>query len=161
MIDVLVIFGPNLNMLGTREPEIYGVDSLADIMGFLSDQAADLGLRIEMIQSNDEGVLITAIQKARVDAAAILFNLAAYTHTSVALRDALAMFDGPKVEVHLSNNDRREAFRQVSLTAGVSDGSIVGFGADSFRLGLDAAHRLLLRRDVSGSIRQIQGGDIG
>ena len=121
MVDVLVIFGPNLNMLGTREPEIYGADSMADIMGALSDQdqAVDLGRRIEMMQSNDEGVLVTAIQKARSDAAAILFNLAAYTHTSVALRDALAMFDGPKVEVHLSNNDRRETFRQVSLTAGV------------------------------------------
>ena len=73
--------------------------------------------------------------------------------------DALAMFDGPKVEVHLSNNDRREAFRQVSLTAAVSDGSIVGFGADAFRLGLDAAHRLLLRRDGAGAIQQIRGGD--
>ena len=110
MIDVLVIFGPNLNMLGTREPDIYGTDSMADIMAALADRAADLGLRIEMTHSNDEGVLVTAIQKARDDAAAILFNLAAYTHTSVALRDALAMFDGPKVEVHLSNNDRREAF---------------------------------------------------
>ena len=161
MVDVLVIFGPNLNMLGTREPEIYGAASMADIMGALSDQAVELGRRIEMMQSNDEGVLVTAIQKARSDAAAILFNLAAYTHTSVALRDALAMFDGPKVEVHLSNNDRREAFRQVSLTAGVSDGSIVGFGADSFRLGLDAVHRLLLRREGAEVIRQIRGGDIG
>ena len=107
------------------------------------------------------GAAAVAAAKARSDAAAILFNLAAYTHTSVALRDALAMFDGPKVEVHLSNNDRRETFRQVSLTAGVSDGSIVGFGADSFRLGLDAVHRLLLRREGAGAIRQIRGGDIG
>ena len=159
MVDVLVIFGPNLNMLGTREPKIYGADSMADIMGALSDQAADLGRRIEIMQSNEEGVLLTAIHKARGDAPAILFNLAAYTQISVAFRDALAMFDGPKVEVHMSNNNRCEAFRQVSLTAEVSDGSIVGFGAGSFRLGLDAAHRLLLRWDGAGAIRQIRGGD--
>ena len=132
MNDVLVIFGPNLNMLGTREPEIYGSDSMADIMAALTNRAEDLGRRIDMIQSNEEGVLVTAIQKARDDASAILFNLAAYTHTSVALRDALAMFDGPKVEVHLSNNDRREEFRQISMTAAVSDGSIVGFGSAPF-----------------------------
>jgi 3-dehydroquinate dehydratase-2 len=161
MNDVLVIFGPNLNMLGTREPEIYGSDSMADIMAALTNRAEDLGRRIDMIQSNEEGVLVTAIQKARDDAAAILFNLAAYTHTSVALRDALAMFDGPKVEVHLSNNDRREAFRQISMTAGVSDGVIQGFGIDSFLLGLDAVHRLLIRRGDNGVVRKIMKGDIG
>lgn len=161
MNDVLVIFGPNLNMLGTREPEIYGSDSMADIMAALTNRAEDLGRRIDMIQSNEEGVLVTAIQKARDDASAILFNLAAYTHTSVALRDALAMFDGPKVEVHLSNNNRREEFRQISMTAAVSDGSIVGFGSDSFLLGLDAVHRLLIRRGDNGAVRQIMKGDIG
>jgi 3-dehydroquinate dehydratase-2 len=161
MNDVLVIFGPNLNMLGTREPEIYGSDSMADIMAALTNRAEDLGRRIDMIQSNEEGVLVTAIQKARDDVAAILFNLAAYTHTSVALRDALAMFDGPKVEVHLSNNDRREAFRQISMTAGVSDGVIQGFGIDSFLLGLDAVHRLLIRRGDNGVVRKIMKGDIG
>ena len=91
MTDVLVIFGPNLNMLGTREPEIYGADSMADIMAAVADRAADLGRRVEMVQSNDEAVLVTTIQNAREDAASILFNLAAYTHTSVALRDALAV----------------------------------------------------------------------
>ena len=161
MTDVLVIFGPNLNMLGTREPEIYGADSMADIMTAVADRAADLGRRLEMVQSNDEAVLVTTIQNAREDAASILFNLAAYTHTSVALRDALAMFDGPKVEVHLSNNDRREDFRQASMTAGVSDGSIVGFGSDSFLLGLEAIHRLLIRRGDNGMVRQIMNGDIG
>jgi 3-dehydroquinate dehydratase-2 len=161
MTDVLVIFGPNLNMLGTREPEIYGADSMADIMAAVADRAADLGRRVEMVQSNDEAVLVTTIQNAREDAASILFNLAAYTHTSVALRDALAMFDGPKVEVHLSNNDRREDFRQASMTAGVSDGSIVGFGSDSFILGLEAIHRLLIRRGDNGMVRQIMNGDIG
>ena len=161
MTDVLVIFGPNLNMLGTREPEIYGADSMADIMAAVADRAADLGRRVEMVQSNDEAVLVTTIQNAREDAASILFNLASYTHTSVALRDALAMFDGPKVEVHLSNNDRREDFRQASMTAGVSDGSIVGFGSDSFLLGLEAIHRLLIRRGDNGMVRQIMNGDIG
>jgi len=161
MNDVLVIFGPNLNMLGTREPEIYGSDSMADIMAALTNRAEDLGRRIDMIQSNEEGVLVTAIQKARDDASAILFNLAAYTHTSVALRDALAMFDGPKVEVHLSNNDKREAFRQISMTVAVSDGVIQGFGSDSFLLGLDAVHRLLIRRGDKGAVRKIMKGDIG
>ena len=161
MMDILVIFGPNLNMLGRREPDIYGTDSMADIMAALVSRADDLGRKIDMVQSNDEGVLVTAIQAARQDAAAILFNLAAYTHSSVALRDALAMFDGPKVEVHLSNNDSREDFRRVSMTAGVSDGSIAGFGIDSFLLGLDAAHRLLMRRGHGVTVRQVMMGDIG
>ena len=97
MIDVLIILGPNLNMLGTREPQIYGSDTMADIMSSLETQASRLGLNISMMQSNDEGELVTAIQKACITARAILFNLAAYTHTSVALRDAVAMFDGPRV----------------------------------------------------------------
>ena len=143
MIDVLIIFGPNLNMLGTREPQIYGSDTMADIMSSLETQASRLGLNISMMQSNDEGELVMAIQKACITARAILFNLAAYTHTSVVLRDAVAMFDGPRVEVHLSNNYHRESFRQISLTAPVSSGAIVGFGADSFLLGLDAVDRLL------------------
>ena len=143
MIDVLIIFGPNLNMLGTREPQIYGSDTMVDIMSSLETQASRLGLNISMMQSNDEGELVTAIQKACITARAILFNLAAYTHTSVVLRDAVAMFDGPRVEVHMSNNYQRESFRQISLTAPVSSGAIVGFGADSFLLGLDAVDRLL------------------
>ena len=143
MIDVLIIFGPNLNMLGTREPQIYGSDTMVDIMSSLETQASRLGLNISMMQSNDEGELVIAIQKACITARAILFNLAAYTHTSVALRDAVAMFDGPRVEVHLSNNYQRESFRQISLTAPVSSGAIIGFGVDSFLLGLDAVDRLL------------------
>ena len=143
MIDVLIIFGPNLNMLGTREPQIYGSDTMADIMSSLETQASRLGLNISMMQSNDEGELVIAIQKACITARAILFNLAAYTHTSVVLRDAVAMFDGPRVEVHMSNNYQRESFRQISLTAPVSSGAIVGFGVDSFLLGLDAVDRLL------------------
>lgn len=143
MIDVLIIFGPNLNMLGTREPQIYGSDTMVDIMSSLETQASRLGLNISMMQSNDEGELVTAIQKACITARAILFNLAAYTHTSVVLRDAVAMFDGPRVEVHMSNNYQRESFRQISLTAPVSSGAIIGFGVDSFLLGLDAVDRLL------------------
>ena len=143
MIDVLIILGPNLNMLGTREPQIYGSDTMADIMSSLETQASRLGLNISMMQSNDEGELVMAIQKACITARAILFNLAAYTHTSVVLRDAVAMFDGPRVEVHMSNNYQRESFRQISLTAPVSSGAIIGFGVDSFLLGLDAVDRLL------------------
>jgi 3-dehydroquinate dehydratase-2 len=143
MIDILVIFGPNLNMLGTREPHIYGSDTMADIIASLEVQASRLGREIVTMQSNDEGALVTEIQQARVTAKAILFNLAAYTHTSIALRDALGMFDGPKVEVHLSNNYQRESFREISLTAPVSNGLIVGFGSDSFLLGLDAVDGLL------------------
>ncbi len=143
MIDVLIIFGPNLNMLGTREPQIYGSDTMVDIMSSLETQASRLGLNISMMQSNDEGELVIAIQKACITARAILFNLAAYTHTSVVLRDAVAMFDGPRVEVHMSNNYQRESFRQISLTAPVSSGAIIGFGVDSFLLGLDAVDRLL------------------
>lgn len=143
MIDVLIIFGPNLNMLGTREPQIYGSDTMVDIMSSLETQASRLGLNISMMQSNDEGELVIAIQKACITARAILFNLAAYTHTSVVLRDAVAKFDGPRVEVHMSNNYQRESFRQISLTAPVSSGAIIGFGVDSFLLGLDAVDRLL------------------
>ena len=117
---------------------------------------------IDQKQSNIEGELIDALQQAKVKGYhGVILNAGGYTHTSVALRDALAMFDGPKVEVHLSNNDRREEFRRVSMTAGVSDGSIAGFGSDSFLLGLDAAHRLLMRRGQAATIRQVLRGEIG
>ncbi len=159
MIDVLVIFGPNLNMLGTREPQIYGSHAMADIMSSLEVEASRLGLKIAMMQSNNEGDLVTTIQKARGTAKAILFNLAAYTHTSVALRDAVAMFEGPRVEVHLSNNYQRESFRKISLTASVSSGAIVGFGAVSFLLGLDAVNRLLGRNgDLDHKLAGRDGG---
>ncbi len=159
MIDVLVIFGPNLNMLGTREPQIYGSHAMADIMSSLEVEASRLGLKIAMMQSNNEGDLVTTIQKARGKAKAILFNLAAYTHTSVALRDAVAMFEGPRVEVHLSNNYQRESFRKISLTASVSSGAIVGFGAVSFLLGLDAVNRLLGRNgDLDHKLAGRDGG---
>ncbi len=145
VIDVLIILGPNLNMLGIREPEIYGSETMADIISSLEAQASNLGLKIAMVQSNDEGALVIAIQQGHRTARAILFNLAAYTHTSVALREVVAMFEGPRVEVHLSNNYQRESFRQISLTAPVSSGAIIGFSADSFQLGLDAVDHLLAR----------------
>ena len=145
MIDILVFFGPSLNMLGTREPHIYGSDTLADTKAELEAQARGLDCEITIMGSNDKSTIVTKIQQARGTAKIILFNLAAYTHTSIALRDALAMFDGPKVEVHLSNNYQREAFREISLTAPVSNGLIVGFGTDSFLLGLNAVDGLLKR----------------
>ena len=145
MIDILVFFGPSLNMLGTREPHIYGSDTLADTKAELEAQARGLDCEITIMGSNDKSTIVTKIQQARGTAKIILFNLAAYTHTSIALRDALAMFDGPKVEVHLSNNYQREAFREISLTAPVSNGLIVGFGSDSFLLGLNAVDGLLKR----------------
>ena len=145
MIDILVFFGPSLNMLGTREPHIYGSDTLADTKAELEAQARGLDCEITIMGSNDKSTIVTKIQQARGTAKIILFNLAAYTHTSIALRDALAMFDGPKVEVHLSNNYQREAFREISLTAPVSNGLIGGFGTDSFLLGLNAVDGLLKR----------------
>lgn len=146
MIDLLVLHGPNLNMLGTREPEIYGSDSLADIDRAVQARAASLSLSTDCFQSNDEGALISTIQDACATARSIVINAAAYTHTSVALRDALAMFEGPKVEVHLSKNFKREAFRQISLISPVCDGSIVGFGMNSYLLGVAAVHGLLAER---------------
>ena len=159
MIDVLVIFGPNLNMLGTREPQIYGSHTMANIMSSLEVEASKLGLEIAMMQSNDEGELVTTIQKARGTARAILFNLAAYTHTSVALRDAVAMFEGPRVEVHLSNNYQRRV-----LSPDQPDGSCQQrchrwLWCGSFLLGLDAVNRLLGRNgDRDHKLARRDGG---
>ena len=135
MIDILVIFGPSLNMLGTREPHIYGSDTLADTKAELEAQTRGLDCEITIMGSNDESKLVTKIQEARGTAKVILFNLAAYTQKLIALRDALAVFDGPQIEVHLANNYQRETFREISLTALVSNDLIVGFGQDSFLLG--------------------------
>ena len=147
MSNVLVLNGPNLNLLGTRQPEVYGSTTLAMVEEACVAHGHSIGLQVSCMQSNHEGALIDAIHAAKGAQHGIVLNAGAYTHTSIALRDALAMFDGPKVEVHLSNNDSREKFRQVSLTAGVSDGSVVGFGADSFYLGLNAVHRLMRKRE--------------
>jgi len=135
---VLVLHGPNLNLLGTREPEVYGSLTLAEINRSLTELAADLGCDVTCTQSNSEGGLIDAIQAASSGCDGILNNPAAYTHTSIAIRDALAAVGLPFVEVHLSNIHRREAFRHVSLVAPLAIGQICGFGRDSYLLGLRA-----------------------
>jgi len=140
---VLVIHGPNLNLLGTREPSIYGRETLDDIEQRLHALAQELGLELETFQSNNEGALVDRIQAAHEVADAIVINAGAYTHTSVAIRDALLAAAVPVIEVHLSNTCTREPFRQRSLIADVAAGQIVGFGAQSYLLGLRAAAGLL------------------
>jgi len=136
---VLVLHGPNLNLLGIREPDVYGALTLEQIDERLRTLAAELGVEIEIFQSNAEGDLVDRIQQARGVAQAILINPAAYTHTSVAIRDAILAVGLPVIEVHLSNIHRREEFRQRSLISGVAVGQVSGFGADSYLLGLRAA----------------------
>jgi 3-dehydroquinate dehydratase-2 len=135
---VLVLHGPNLNLLGLREPQIYGKDTLVDVDTKLEALAEELGVEIACRQSNHEGELIEWLHEARERFDAVLINPAGLTHTSVSLRDAIAGMEKPCVEVHLSNLYRREAFRHVSLTAPVCVGSISGFGLTSYLLGLRA-----------------------
>jgi 3-dehydroquinate dehydratase II len=142
---LLVIHGPNLNMLGTREPEVYGTTTLADIDASLAKLAKELGWEVETFQSNGEGELVTRIQQAGAKNAGILINPGAYTHTSVAIRDAIASVTIPTVECHLSNIHKREEFRHRSLIVGVAVGQVMGFGADSYLLGLRALATVLDR----------------
>lgn len=135
---LLVIHGPNLNLLGKRETKIYGKTTLPQINELLAEEAKILGVQLQCVQSNHEGVLVDWIGEAASQYAGILINPAAYTHTSVALKDALAAISIPAVEVHLSNIHAREDFRSRSLTAGSCRGQICGFGPESYRLGLRA-----------------------
>jgi len=143
--NILVLHGPNLNLLGQREPGVYGDSTLADINRVLEDDARRLNVRLSALQSNHEGVLVDKIHDARDTHDGILINAGAYTHTSVALRDAIAAVNLPTVEVHLSNIYRREAFRHHSYIAPVAIGQISGFGPDSYRLGLHALVNYLQR----------------
>jgi len=137
-MKALFLNGPNLNLLGTRQPEVYGRQTLADIEALVRTRAAELGVEIDFRQSNHEGELVTWIQEARGRFDAIVLNAAAYTHTSVALRDAIAAVSIPTVEIHLSNIHAREEFRHRSLIAPVCRGQISGFGFQSYLLGLQA-----------------------
>lgn len=136
--DILVLNGPNLNMLGVREPTIYGRDSLADIEAMCQERGEALGLGVDFRQSNFEGELVTIIQQARDSHDGIILNAGAYTHTSVAIRDALSVAELPAIELHLSNTYRREEFRHHSYLSGVVDGIIAGFGARGYVLALEA-----------------------
>ena len=137
-MKILIIHGPNLNLLGSRESDIYGTKGLDEINDSLKQLATELAVEILIEQSNHEGEIVDLIQKSG-DYSALLINPAAYTHTSVAIRDAIAAVNIPAVEVHLSNIHKREEFRQKSLIAPVATGQISGFGPDSYLLGLRAA----------------------
>jgi 3-dehydroquinate dehydratase-2 len=140
---VLLLSGPNLNLLGIREPEIYGAATIEDHVATATAAAADLGLQLEHLQSNHEGELVDAVHGARGRVAAIIVNAAALTHYSWSLRDALAAFDGPVVELHLSTTAAREPWRHTSVVTPVATGVISGFGGLGYRLAVEAVARLL------------------
>lgn len=133
---IYVLNGPNLNLLGLRQPEIYGSQTLHDVTAGLTALAADLGVELRCLQSNHEGQLVDWIQEARAKAAGIIINPGAYSHTSVAILDALIAYDGPVLEVHISNIHKREAFRHHSHVSSRADGVIAGFGTEGYLLAL-------------------------
>jgi 3-dehydroquinate dehydratase-2 len=140
---VFVLNGPNLNLLGTREPEIYGSETLDDIAGALEDRARELGLSVDVRQSNHEGHLVDWLHEAQAtEARAVILNAGGFTHSSIALHDAVKAISTPVIEVHLSNAQAREPFRHRSFVAPVARGTITGFGALGYLLALDAAARL-------------------
>jgi 3-dehydroquinate dehydratase II len=140
---IYVLNGPNLNLLGMREPEIYGHDTLDDIANQLDDRARELGLTIDLRQSNHEGHLVDWLHEAQsFEAKAVLLNAGGYTHSSVAIHDAIKAIRTPVIEVHLSNPHARNSFRHVSLIGQAAKGTIAGFGALSYTLALEAAARL-------------------
>lgn len=151
---VLFLNGPNLNMLGTRQPEIYGHSTLADLERMAKTAGEALDLVVDFRQSNSETELVTWVQGARADMAGIVINAGAYTHTSVAIMDALLAFPGPVIELHLSNNFRRETFRHTSYISLAAKGIIEGFGADGYELAVHAIAKLL-------RVAAAQGGNGG
>lgn len=138
MSRILVLHGPNLNLLGTREPEIYGSTTLDDINGMIAERAAEAGIETAFYQSNHEGDLVDAIQQANHKFDFIIFNAAAFTHYSIAIRDAIAAIDVPVIEVHISNIHQREEFRHTSVLAPVAMGQICGLGVESYLAALEA-----------------------
>ncbi|MCL6498792.1 MAG: type II 3-dehydroquinate dehydratase [Firmicutes bacterium] len=139
---ILVLSGPNLNLLGEREPEVYGHHTLADVERMVRAKAEELGVEVRFVQSNHEGVMLDELHRARLDCDAVVLNPGAFTHTSIALRDAIAAIRIPVVEVHLSNVHAREAFRRRMVLAPVVRGQVLGFGPYSYVLGLEAAVHL-------------------
>ncbi len=151
MPTVLLLSGPNLNLLGIREPDIYGAATLDDHVVTATAVASDLGLELEHLQSNHEGALVEAVHGAQGRVAAVIVNAAALTHYSWSLRDALAAFEGPVVELHLSNTAAREPWRHISVVTPVATGVISGFGGHGYRLAVEAVGLLLSESGRSGA----------
>ena len=143
MKPIYVMNGPNLNLLGLRQPEIYGHETLADVLGQMTALSVELGLSVQGMQSNHEGQLVDWIHEARMNAAGIIINPGAYSHTSVAIFDALNTFDGPVLEVHISNIHKREVFRHHSYVSARAEGVIAGFGTEGYVLALRRMASLL------------------